>query len=353
MAVQLIRSLFLKDLSLYFRDRFFAFITVLSLVFYALIYFVMPSSVDENFDIGVYVEGASEEIAAFFNREGFDAAFMDSEDELRAAVEDGDYMVGVVVPVDLAQRVSAGEEAALTVYYRSDTSAELKQSFEALFRQIGVALGGSPVNVQIQPEILGENRLGNLTAIRDRMLPLFAVLILITETMGLASLIAEEIERRTVAALLITPMEPWHLFTAKGLMGTSLAFSQAALLMLITGGFSHQPLLIVVTLLLGALLVTGVGFVLAAFSRDLLSVVSWGIMVFFILSLPALGLMFPGTMAGWVEIIPSHYLVDTVNQVANYGAGWGDVTTNLLVLLVSSVVLITGGSLLLKRRLPR
>ncbi len=154
------------------------------------------------------------------------------------------------------------------------------------------------------------------------------------------------------AIVILLLMIAWMagLFTAKGITGISLAFSQAALFMAIVGGMSDQPLIILLALLLGAALVTGIGFLMASLAKDVMSVMIWGIVAFIILVIPSFGVMFPGTITGWVKVIPSYYLVDTVHQAANFGANWGDVWLNLMVLLGFVLVIVWAGVMVLRRR---
>ena len=46
-----------KDLSLFFRKKGIVALTIIGLVFYLVIYFVMPSTVNEDLEIGVYAPG--------------------------------------------------------------------------------------------------------------------------------------------------------------------------------------------------------------------------------------------------------------------------------------------------------
>lgn len=51
---QMIGALLRKDLVLFFSNRFFALVTVLALVFYAVIYYAMPGTVDETLEMAIY-----------------------------------------------------------------------------------------------------------------------------------------------------------------------------------------------------------------------------------------------------------------------------------------------------------
>jgi ABC-2 type transport system permease protein len=76
-----IRALVAKDFTLFFRNRFFALITLLGLVVYVALYFVMPGSVDETLDIGLYAPAwspAPDEI----QQKGLEIHVAESEDDL-------------------------------------------------------------------------------------------------------------------------------------------------------------------------------------------------------------------------------------------------------------------------------
>ncbi len=346
---QTIKALVSKDFTLFFRNRFFALVTVLGLVFYLVIYFVMPKAVDESLDIGLY---APVPLPAFgeISEEGLTIKAFNSEEALKEAVVEGDVIAGIALPADIIESLSSGQKPTVNVYFASDVPEETKDAVIVMLRELAYQQTGQSLAIEVDEEILGPDMLGMQIPPRDRMRPLLAVTLIIFETMGLANLISQEVERRTVQALLVTPMSVKDLFAAKGIVGVSLAFVQAVFFMAIVGGMNHEPLLILLSLLLGAVLATGVGFLLASLGKDFMSIMAWGIIMFIILLIPAFTVMFPGGATGWVKIIPSYYLVDTVHRVANFGAGWGDMWTNLLILLGFDIVLVWIGIIALRRK---
>jgi len=349
MSLRIIGVLVAKDLSLFFRNRFFALITVLGLVVYIVIYFIMPKSVNENLEIGLYAPvmlSALEQMQG----EGLEIEGVESEELLKEGVTEGQYVAGIALPADIMEGFMSGQKPIISVYFASDVPEEIKTTVEVLIRELAYQQMGQALAIEVTEEILGTDMAGMQIPPRDRMRPLFAVLLIMMETFGMANLISEEVERRTINALLVTPVSVKDLFAAKGITGVSLAFVQAALFMAIIGGMSRQPLIILVALLLGAVLVTGASFIIAALSKSFMSVLGWGMVVLIILFIPAFGIMFPGTVTGWVKAIPSHYLVDTVHRVSNFGAGWGDAWYNLLVLLGFDLALAWIGIMALRRR---
>ena len=349
MNLRIIGALVAKDLSLFFRNRFFAIITVIGLVFYIVIYFVMPKSVNENLEIGLYAPVVPP-VLEQMQGEGLEIERVESEDLLKEGVTEGRYVAGITLPADIMEGFVSAQKPVISVYFASDVPEEIKTTVEVLIRELAYQQAGQSLAIEVSEEILGPDLAGMQIPPRDRMRPLFAILLIMMETFGMANLISEEVERHTINALLVTPVSVKGLTIAKGITGVSLAFVQAVLLMAIIGGMSQEPLIILTALLLGAVMVTGASFIIAALSKGFMSVLAWGMVILIILFIPAFGIMFPGAVTGWVKIIPSYYLVDTVHRASNFGAGWGDVWYNLGVLLGSGLALGLIGTLALRRR---
>jgi ABC-2 type transport system permease protein len=328
-----IRALVHKDLTLFFRNRFIAVITVLALVMFVVIYFVMPSTVDETLEIGLYASVVPPALELMQQaEEGLEIVEAQSEEALKEGVTGGEYIAGLVFPADIMEKFELNQPPDIKVYFASATPDEIRGVVDSLVTEMAYLQTGQTLNIDLRAEILGPDMAGAQIPQRDRMRSLFAVFILMTETFGLAALISEEFEHRTAWALLVTPMSVRDLFTAKGILGTLLAFSEAVLLLAVVGGMTAHPLIVVIALLLGAVLVTGVAFIMASLGKDFLSVTAWGVPVMVLLIIPAFAVMIPGALSGWIKAIPSYYLTDTIYQVSNFGASWGDIWYNLVIL---------------------
>jgi LPXTG-motif cell wall-anchored protein len=250
----------------------------------------------------------------------------------------------------MVDSLNAGQKPDVHLYFTPDAPAEIRQAMEVLIKELAYMQTGQTFNVEISTEILGEDMLGTPIPPRDRLRPLLAVFIIFMEILGLSHLISEEVERRTAQALLVTPVSVPGLFLAKSVTGIGLAFIQAVLFITIVGGMNAQPLIILLTLLLGAAMATGISFLISTYAKDFMSVLSWSIPALVILIVPTFNIMFPGAITGWIKAIPSYYLVDTIHRVANFGSSWGDIWTNLLVLLGFTAVIMAAGILLLRRK---
>ncbi|UCG82399.1 MAG: ABC transporter permease [Dehalococcoidia bacterium] len=346
-----IRAVVSKDFTLFFRNRFFAVITVLGLVTYMIIYFVMPSSVDETLEIGLYAPVVPPSLELIQKGDGgLRIEDVESEAGLREAVSGGQYIAGIVLPADIMEKFELNEPPDIVVYFPSDIPDEIRDVINGLITEIAYLETGQVLNIDWQPEILGPDMAGQQIPQRDRLRSLFAIFVLMTETFSLASLISDESERGTARALLVTPMTVKDLFTAKAILGTIMALGQAVLLLAIVGGISEQPLIILMALFLGAVLVTGVAFLIASLARDFLSIIAWSIPALVVFIIPAFGIMIPGGISDWIKVIPSYYFTDTIYQVSSLGAGWGDIWGNLTILAGFDAAILAGGIMALRRK---
>lgn len=351
MNSQMILALVRKDAVLYFSNRFFAFITILGLVFYIGVYFALPSEIDESLTIAVVMPESATSLFEPLQEEGLELVFFETEEALHTAVAEGDYDVGLLLPEDFAATLASGQAPTLQLYFNAYLAEEFKELYSIMFREISFMMSGQQLNVAVNEQILGSDRAGNQVAYRDRLLPLFAVFVLLMEMMGLASLISSEVGSGTIRALLVTPLSVEGLFTAKGIFGVGLAFFQAVLLLAVTGGLAQEPLLMLLALFLGALLVTGLGFLMATVTTDLMSVMGWGILGMLVLALPAFTVLIPGLTTPLMRVIPSYYLVNVVYQVMNEpGWGWAEAWLDLVALALFAVLFLALGVVALRRR---
>jgi ABC-2 type transport system permease protein len=347
---QTIPPLIQKDLTIFFRNKFYTLITVMGLAAYIGVYYAMPNSVSEVIEVGLYAPSSSAEAAKVLEDDGISFQLFESEAALQQAILDEEIGTGIAFPENLFQDVAAGRKPTVHIYVPSDVDNDIKDAMKVIVEAMTLTLTGRSLNIEANEVVLGRDMAGEQVLPRNRMLPLLATIVLMFETMGLASLLAEEIQSGTIRALLVSPMGTREFFAAKGVISIAMVFLQAVVLMLVVGALKSGALIIITTLFLGALLVTGIGFLMGAAGRDMLSVMAWGVLAMLLLSVPSFGVIFPGTMTVWAKIIPSYYLVDTLHQVINFGAGWSQIANNLLLLLGWDVAMLFIGAAVLKRK---
>jgi ABC-2 type transport system permease protein len=348
----IIRGLMAKDVTQMFRNKFVAAMTLLSIVAYAGVFYIMPKTVDETFDIALHapkeyrklLEQVTEE------EEGIEIKTFKSVEKLKEKVEDGDFNAGIVLPDDFAKTLLSEEKPKVRIYYPPEASKDMKRGIELILKESAFALTGERIPVDFDVKILGEDRAGEQIPPRDRVRPTFIILMLFMEMWGVANLITEETESKTMNAILITPAKASDVIVAKGVVGTLLGFSEAVVLALLLQVLKGDIAIILVTLLLGAMMVTGLAFIIGAFSKDLMSMAGYAVLAILLLIVPAIAVLFPGGASAWVKIFPSYYLVEAFDGIVTYGKNWVDFWQNLVVLLAFDVVVFMLGISLLRRR---
>lgn len=357
----IISAIIRKDLREYSRERFFVVITVISILIYGIGFWLMPSSVDESFAVGIHQTGMDDIFAAAMGDQGvgIELVQFDTVEALEAALGMGEaepeqpLAIGLAFPNDFLQRVAAGQETTVRVYVDANVPVEFQRAMESFVREIAFALSGNPLPVA-DPDreviVLGEDRVGDQVPFREKIRPLFAVMALVIETFALSALVATEIQARTVTAVLVSPTRVSDFLAAKGILGTGMAFAQAVLLLLIIGSFANQPLILLSAVLLGAVLVTGFGLIAGSAGKDFIETLFYGMAFMIPLMIPPIAVLFPGTAAVWVKILPSYGLVQAVVQSSAYDAGWLDVLPHLGTALGWCVIAFAAGLVILKRK---
>jgi ABC-2 type transport system permease protein len=350
----MIAALIEKDIKLYIRNRFFALISVLGLVFYLVLYFLLPASAEESMSVAFFFEQPEQSVLAERIGETMEMASFTSEAALLDALERGEYTVGLVVTAAQAEAMERGDPVTLALYVAPGTPAEMRETLGEVFSYLLNWSSGMESTAHLQfkttEEVLGPDMLDSSLSLRDRLLPMLLILILAMEILGLATLISQETSQGTARAILTTPLRQGHFFASKTIMGVGLAFLQVMILIVATGKITTAPLLLITILLVGSLMITGIAFVVAAMARDSMSVLGWGMLALLGLALPAIVVIFPAINTGWADLIPSYFLVDSLHRTINFGAGWADISRNLFYALTTGLAALALGTLMLRRR---
>lgn len=316
-----------KDLILYSRDWLFLAVTVISLTFFAVLYHVLPADVEPEFRLGVRGRELQPVVAelAGTDEEGLPLAFFDDSAELREAVAGGEIDVGIDFPDGILDSMRSGEFSAVTVYATATLPPEYRGAVTTMVREISFALAGFdlPVTEPSDDDVILGPAIGPVP-IRDKMRPLYAFMVLVMEAVALGTLISSEVQQRTMTALLVTSARVSDVLLSKSVLGTLIAFSEAVIVMVLIRGFGPAPGLVLVALLLGATLVTGVAMIAGSAGKDLVGTMLVAMFMLIPLIIPALAVLFPGTTAWWVSALPSYGLVRAILDTTVLGHGWSE-----------------------------
>lgn len=350
-----IGSILGKDYKLFTRDFLFIFMTILSLVTFVTLYWVLPRNVDETISMGIRGEGLQRALMAMAgeDEEGLELSVYEDIGSLRAAVEAKEIEVGIDFPDGFTTDVAAGKKVTVSVFVRPNIPIEISDAMTTMVKEIAYAVAGYrlPVSEPVEATvILGDDRAGDSVPFRDRLKPLYAFLVLIMEAIALGALISSEIQERTITALLSTPARVGDILTAKMIVGTSVAFSEALIITLLIQGFGATPGAVVLALFLGAILVTGVAMIAGSAGKELMATMLFGMLFLIPMAIPAFSVLFPGTPATWIKWLPSYGIVQVIVGSIMDSAGWSESGPYMGILAGWCVVFGGLGALVLRRR---
>jgi ABC-2 type transport system permease protein len=261
-------------------------------------------------------------------------------------------IAGIDFPEGFLDAVAGGRAVVVELLVPADVTAEYRILMEGLVGEIAYAVAGRPPPVDpiTSAVVLGDDRVGDQISLQDQLRPLLLFVVLMMETFALASLVAVEIQERTVTAVLATPARVGDVVAAKGMLGTGLAFFEVSLLAAVIGAFSANLPGLALALLLGSILVTGFGLIAGSFGRDFIEILFIAFAFMIPLLIPAFAALFPGSAPGWVQAIPSFGLIDTITALTARGEALRDVAPALLGLAAWAAAAFAAGTLILRRR---
>ncbi len=402
---ELLLAILKKDIRVYSRNMIYLFLTVLGLVFFVAVFWLVPDTVDEDITFAItpplatlFSEGKEslqaygvpmqileqlDEVDSAFEEEGFVLVEFENEDVMKKAVSgelevyrtDQDQFIihdpggdqkkpdkaskinldiGMSFPPSFLSDAVLGEKPTVIVFADAAVPEEIRSAMQGFIREMAYQLAGYEFPVELPDEetiILGRDRLGEQISMRARMRPLIAFFIMMMETFALASLISNEVLQRTVTALIVTPMRVWHFLLAKTLFGTALAMGQAVIILILVGAFTaaNWPLLLVIVLL-GSLLFTSVAMLVGAAGKDFIGQLMFSLLFLIPLMIPSFAVLFPGSVATWVRVLPSYPIVRLLYDVTIHEALWSDSITSIIYAVLWALVLYGAGLFVLKRK---
>jgi ABC-2 type transport system permease protein len=327
-----------KDLRLGPRSPILLFAIVMPLVITFLVAAVFGSLFDQRPRLAIVDLGDSEIPEAAAGLSGIDVTTSTDPSALAGQVERHDVDAGIVLPAgfDDAIRAGARPDLEFLVSGRSLASTRAVLAVTTIDLVRGVAGGDPPV--EIATTVIGAE---DYVPLGDRLIPLTVFYAVVIAGMFLpASSLVEERQKRTMDAVLVTPLRMQEILTAKAAVGILLATVMGLITLALNRAFGANPGAMILFLVLGAVMVAEFGLVLGCWARDVntlyTAIKGGGIFIF----LPALFALFPG-LPQWIgRIAPTYYFLQPIYDLGARGASFGSLWDELAVCLAIIALLL-------------
>lgn len=402
----IVGALLKKELKAYSRDVIYLALTGAVLVLVPIAFLFLPDSAEETLTLGVappvssLVEdaretfqemGATDEQLAELEetdfteeREGLLLVEFETEEDLRRVIsgeleawraEDGTLIlrdteaggeepegaeelslgIGIAFPPTFITDVATGrDDVAVTVYSDADVPEEIRGAMESFVREAAYQLAGEELPVTIPEEdfvILGEDRAGDQVSLQDKFRPFVIFMVLLMETFSMASLVSTEVLQRTVTAVLVTPARIGDFLFAKTVFGTGMSLGQGLFVLLIIGGLTAQNWSLVLTvILMASIMFTGIALFVGASGKDFMGQLFYSMLFTVPMLIPTFAVLFPGTAALWVRVLPSYPIINTLYAAMTYGTTWSEAAGSLAYAAAWLIVLYGAGLIALRRK---
>jgi ABC-2 type transport system permease protein len=318
-------------------------------VMFSVLYYILPSDVEETFDLAVYGESRLfSEIGDV--EEGIAIDFFSSEEAVREAVGDGDYISGIVLPENFDSQLLSGQKPEVVLYFSSEQPESVRTSIEYLL-QLAFEYGTSGEQpLEMKTEILGEDMAGKHIPLREQSVALYLMFALVMEMWTISTLIVEESAAGTLRAVLVTPASPSDVVMSKGIVGIAYSSGVALAILVLTWSLRGSLPVLFLGIILGAVLAVSIGLFLGSLTTDITGSFIYVSVPMLVLILPGLLIFIPDVSLSAVKVIPTYYLVDAFNQVLNYGAQLKDIWKDFFVIIICDVAFFFLGIFALRRR---
>ncbi len=368
-------SIIRKEFIQLFRDkRMLAMILVIPLMQLFLLGYAATNEV-RNIPMAVFDQSHSAEgralLDAYRAADYFKLAYsVGSDAELRALIEKGKVVAGLIIPPDYATRQHQGTAQVAFILDGSDPSmATTALSAAQLIAQNHATelmvqkLTRSGLNLQIQPPVEVRTTVWyNPDMISSYfMIPgvIGMILYAITAILAATSVVRER-ERGTIEQLIVTPIRPWELVVGKIMPYVILSLFDAFEVIAVGHWWFGVPVrgsLLVIALVSALFLLSGLG--IGLFASTVANTQQEAMLTVWMTLLPAIflsGFFFPianmPKILQWVSYaIPLRYFLNIIRVLLLKGVGLAAIREDVIALVLFGVVIMGAAAMRFRKRL--
>ncbi len=175
----------------------------------------------------------------------------------------------------------------------------------------------------------------------SRMMPLLVLFaLLIAGVFVPAFSIVQERESGTMTALLVSPARGVDVLAAKAGMGLVLAFLMTLVTLWLNDALGNQPLALLVSVAVGALMLAEVGLLFGSGAKDSKTLFALMKSVNILLFAPVIFYIFPDWPQWIAQLFPTYWIINPIFEVAIHDAALGDIVGQLAVALAICALLV-------------
>ncbi len=319
-----------KDLLLGPRSPFFLYALVLPVALTIIFQLVFGSLFEPKPRMGIVDADSSEITASLQEMGGIQVTLLDDADELKTKVERNDLDAGLVLPAGFDAAVRAGAKPPLELYIGGESRASDRLVLSVTTIDLVRQVEGAPAPVVVDLVNLGEEQL----PISVRLVPLIMLYAVVMAGIAVpASSMAEEREKGTLNALLVTPARISEFIAAKGMLGLILTVVMSIATLAMNNALGPRPFDMLLIVVVSAIFWVMIGLVVGTVSTSttmMFSIIKGaGIFLF----APVIFYIIPEWPQWIAKLFPTYWALAPVWNVAVQGGTAADSALELGVTL--------------------
>jgi len=336
-----------KEFRLGPRSPVFLWVLFLPVLFTLVLQVTFGSLFDPQPRLGIVDQGSSTITTAVQGMEGIDLALLGNAEDLKVRVESDDLDAGLVLPAGFDDQVRSGARPPLEFYVGGESLASNRLILAVTTVDLVRAIEGTTPPVEVQVVALGETGL----PIAVRMVPFIMMYALVVAAVFLPAFsIADEREKGTLNALIVTPVKLSEVIAAKGILGVILALAMTIFTLFLNNALGAEPVALFVVLLFGSILCVQIGLIFGTVSKDSTAVFALIKGTGILLIGPTVFYIWPDWPQWIGKLFPTYWVINPIFEVSLNNAGLGDVWVELLI--AAGVIMVLGVAVVaLTRRL--
>ncbi len=349
MSLARMLKVFRKDLQLGPRSPIFLWVLILPLLITLVLQVAFGSLFDPKPRLAVVDLGSSAVTAEVRSLDGLEVTVLDDPDDLRAKVESHDFDAGLVLERDFDQLLRDGAKPRLEFYVAGESLAADRIVLGVTTIELIRKVEGSAAPVEVRLVTIGDEGL----PIAVRLVPLIVMYALLVAAVFLPAFsLADEREKGTISALVVSPVRLSEVVSAKGLLGFVLSVPMAIFTLWLNDALGARWLPLLTVIVLAGLLLVEIGMIYGAASKDVTGVFTLIKGTGILLLGPTIFYLFP-TWPQWIaKVFPTYWVINPIYEVTVNGSDLGGVAGELGI-AVGVIALLLIPLAALTRRLGR
>ncbi|HEB13037.1 MAG TPA: ABC transporter permease, partial [Actinobacteria bacterium] len=173
---------------------------------------------------------------------------------------------------------------------------------------------------------------GPLVPLTSRLLPMLVMYaVLIAGLFIPAASLVEEREKKTIDAVLVTPVQMPDFLAGKAGLGIILAMATGVMTLILNNAFGVNPGALLVVLFLASLMSAEFGLILGSVAKDANTLFTFIKSIGIVLVAPVIFFIWPGLPQWIAKIFPTYYFLSPVYEVAINDSTLGQVAFELAI----------------------